>query len=322
MTTAQSHLNHAQDHHPAIYDPSSDIIPVEQNDIIRLQIFIPLATLTAIFSNLVSALLIKPSMSDINDLYYTLLTPNSTMIGCYWIVIFACQVAMSFMVVFTSRQRYRTENTKQTFVHAVGMPYVLGLFIFALWPMFWAAELFLGSTILLVVLLFITTYTLHSIWRHSPPSFISRPFSYIFIYLPVHLFQAVVFTVDLPQSLLITLKWYRSPIDHSWEPNHTTHTWIIFAIVLLLGLTNAYVIYRAKDFVRTVAVVYLTTSVLVKGSNSLGKVSEAPHVYSALVAVAATCMVSFIASFVDLGPDRGRIVLLDEQERRQHVAPT
>lgn len=299
------------------YDPAADIIPVEQNDIIRLKIFVPLATLTAMFSNLVCALLIKPSMGDINDQYYTLLTPSKILIGFYWLLIFACQFGMAFMVVCTSNQRYRTEETKQTFVHAIGMTYVVALFGFALWPIFWAAELFVVATVLLAVVFLLMTLTLHSIWTHSPPCFTSKPFSFVFIYIPVQLFQTVLFTVDLPQSILISLKWYRSPIDNTWEKHFSTHAWIIFGIVLLIGLANSFVVYRAKDLVRMLAVVYLSIGLLINSQGTLQRVADAPQVITALIATAGACVVCFIASFVDFGPGRNRILLLDDEEREE-----
>ncbi|POW01914.1 hypothetical protein PSTT_12185, partial [Puccinia striiformis] len=292
------------------YDPAADIIqPVEQNDIIRLKIFVPLATLTAMFSNLVCALLIDPSMGDINDRYYTLLTPSKILIGFYWMVIFACQFGMAFMVVCTSNQRYRTEETKQTFVHAIGMTYVVALF----------AELFVVSTVLLFVVFLLMTYTLHSIWKHSPPSFTSKPFSFMFIYIPVQLFQTVLFTVDLPQSILISLKWFRSPIDDTWEKHFSTHAWIIFGIVLLIGLSNAFTVYRAKDLIRMLAVVYLSIALLINSKGTLQKVADAPQVITALIAAAAGCVVCFIASFVDFGSGRNRIILPDEDEREEQL---
>lgn len=312
-----SHPNNSYNPHqrPATvaYDPSGDIIPVDQNDIIRLKIFIPLSTLTAIFSNLVCALLIKPSMGDINDQYYTLLTPSKILIGFYWLVIFASQFGMAFLVVCTSNQRYRTEETKQTFVHAIGMKYVVALFGFALWPIFWAAELFLISNVLLLIVFVLMTYTLYSIWRHPAPSFASKPFSFVFIYLPVHLFQIILFTVDLPQSLLLSLKWYRSPVDHSWERHFTTHAWIVFGIVLLIGTFNALIVYRTHDFIRMIAVVYLSIALLVNANGSLQKVTEAPQVASAVIASAAMCIISFIAQFINFGPSSERIVLVDSE---------
>ncbi|KNZ46107.1 uncharacterized protein VP01_754g2 [Puccinia sorghi] len=302
---------------PTTYDPAADIIPVEQNDIVRLKIFVPLATLTAMFSNVVCALLVEPSMGDINDRYYTLFTPSKILIGFYWLVIFACQFGMAFMVVCTSNQRYRTEETKQTFVHAIGMTYVVALFGFALWPIFWAAELFAVATALLLAIFLLMTYTLHSIWRHSPPSFTSKPFSFVFIYIPVQLFQTILFTVDLPQSILISLKWYRSPIDNTWERHFSTHAWVIFGIVFIIGLANAFIIYRAKDLVRMLAVVYLSIGLLINSKGTLQKVADAPQVITALIATAGVCVVCFIASFVDFASGRHRIVLQDEEEREQ-----
>ncbi|KAH9457604.1 hypothetical protein MJO28_011906 [Puccinia striiformis f. sp. tritici] len=319
MTSVNPSYTHPPSGPTVTYDPAADIIPVEQNDIIRLKIFVPLATLTAMFSNLVCALLIDPSMGDINDRYYTLLTPSKILIGFYWMVIFACQFGMAFMVVCTSNQRYRTEETKQTFVHAIGMTYVVALFGFALWPIFWAAELFVVSTVLLFVVFLLMTYTLHSIWKHSPPSFTSKPFSFMFIYIPVQLFQTVLFTVDLPQSILISLKWFRSPIDDTWERHFSTHAWIIFGIVLLIGLSNAFTVYRAKDLIRMLAVVYLSIALLINSKGTLQKVADAPQVITALIAAAAGCVVCFIASFVDFGSGRNRIILPDEDEREEQL---
>ncbi|POW01749.1 hypothetical protein PSHT_12387 [Puccinia striiformis] len=365
MTSVNPSYTHPPSGPTVTYDPAADIIPVEQNDIIRLKIFVPLATLTAMFSNLVCALLIDPSMGDINDRYYTLLTPSKILIGFYWMVIFACQFGMAFMVVCTSNQRYRTEETKQTFVHAIGMTYVVALFGFALWPIFWvrqinplapllvsfllspitlnltcqthtlpylssfcvhlvnnvlkAAELFVVSTVLLFVVFLLMTYTLHSIWKHSPPSFTSKPFSFMFIYIPVQLFQTVLFTVDLPQSILISLKWFRSPIDDTWEKHFSTHAWIIFGIVLLIGLSNAFTVYRAKDLIRMLAVVYLSIALLINSKGTLQKVADAPQVITALIAAAAGCVVCFIASFVDFGSGRNRIILQDEDEREEQL---
>lgn len=303
------------------YDPSRDLIPVEQNDIIRLKIFIPLATMTALFSNLVCALLIKPSMGEINDSYYTLITPNKSMIGIYWMLIFACQIGMSFMVVCTSTERYRTEDTKQTFVNAVGMSYVVGLFGFAFWPIFWAAQLFLYSTIILFFVFLMMTYTLHSFWRYSPPTFRRKPFSYTLIYTPIHLFQLVLFSVDLPQSLFITLRWYRSPTGHGWESHHTAHAWIIAALVLVIGLVNALVIFRSKDIVRLLAVIYLSLAVLLKGRSEFGKLGDSGQVSVSLILVLVISTLSFLGSFIDFRGSERRIVLPYEGEDNRVESP-
>ncbi|CAH7675174.1 hypothetical protein BY996DRAFT_6430640 [Phakopsora pachyrhizi] len=300
-----------------VYDPSYDIIPIETNDIVRLKIFIPLATLTALFSNLVCALLVEPSMGEVNDLYYTLLTPRKFLIGIYWLLIFACQLGMSFMIVFTSNQRYRTEETKQTFVNGLGISYVCALFGFAFWPIFWSQEMFILSTIILAVIFLLLTYVMHSLWKHSPPTFIHRPFSFVLIYTPVQLFHQVLLTVDLPQSLLLSLKWYRSPLYDNWESHQQLHSWIIVGIVVVVGLINSFIIYRTREILRTVAFVYLLIAILTKGDNDskLGKLKDSPQVAGALIAMGAIGVFSFVFGFFELdgrsGGRRGRILLED-----------
>lgn len=84
----------------------------ESMRLVRLQIAIPISVLIALGANLVCALAIKPGLSaysfthagkrggtdrnlswteGINELYPTLLSPNSLMIGLYWAVLYVLQ---------------------------------------------------------------------------------------------------------------------------------------------------------------------------------------------------------------------------------------
>jgi hypothetical protein len=92
---------------------------------------------------------------------------------------------------------------------------------------------------------------------------------------------------------------------------------IIFGVVLLIGLANALAVYRAKDLVRMLAVVYLSIGLLINSKGTLQKVADAPQVITALIAGAAACVVCFIASFIEFGSGRNRIILLDEDEREE-----
>jgi len=94
------------------YDPipADGIITQEQfkasMKLVRLQIAVPISVLASISANIVCALAIKPGLrkspvtfclyvlmikAGINALYPTLLSPNSTMIGAYWAVLYTLQ---------------------------------------------------------------------------------------------------------------------------------------------------------------------------------------------------------------------------------------
>ncbi|KAI9617518.1 hypothetical protein H4Q26_012814 [Puccinia striiformis f. sp. tritici PST-130] len=179
-------------------------------------------------------------LGDINDRYYTLLTPSKILIGFYWMVIFACQFGMAFMVVCTSNQRYRTERNKADLRTRDRNDLCCGAVWFCL---------------------------CFSSWSSSN---------------------------DLHSSLDL----------EAFAPSFTSSLSIIFGIVLLIGLSNAFTVYRAKDLIRMLAVVYLSIALLINSKGTLQKVADAPQVITALIAAAAGCVVCFIASFVDFGSGR------------------
>jgi len=100
------------------YDPVpvDGIITQEQfkasMKLVRLQIAVPISVLASISANIVCALAIKPGLREplllyenhkltkiagINALYPTLMSPNSTMIGFYWAVLYTLQ--SQFLIV-------------------------------------------------------------------------------------------------------------------------------------------------------------------------------------------------------------------------------
>ncbi|KAG0150525.1 hypothetical protein CROQUDRAFT_652113 [Cronartium quercuum f. sp. fusiforme G11] len=286
------------------YDPASDLIPVEQDDIIRLKIFIPLATLAALFTNLVSALVIKPSMRDINDRFYTLFTPDPIFIALYWALLFCLIIGLAFMVVFTSNQRYRTEQTKQLFVNALGLRYVLALFCFTIWPFFWASQLMYIATAILM-LIFTLLLSIHfSLRRHFPPSALHRPFSFLFVHLPLRLFTLVLWQVDIFQTLFIALGWYRIRPDGNWEPHHRVHLWIVLGIVLAIGLLNTFVVLIWEDAVWAIGSVWLTAGLIRGGGGKLGKLGEEPLLAGTLIGLAGLQVICLAAK---VGSRVGRV---------------
>ena len=55
--------------------------------LIRLQMLAPMAVLISLGTVIVCAGFVKPSMADLSDMYPTLVTPNGSMIGGYWLAL-------------------------------------------------------------------------------------------------------------------------------------------------------------------------------------------------------------------------------------------
>ncbi|EGG05622.1 uncharacterized protein MELLADRAFT_116780 [Melampsora larici-populina 98AG31] len=309
-----THHQHHDQYSGTIYDPDADLIPVQQDDLIRLKIFIPFATLSALFANLVSAIIIKPSMGEINNRYYTLVTPDPIFIGLYWIVLFTLLVVLTFMIVFTSNQRYRTEQTKQLFVNALGFRYVLALFCFTLWPFFWAGRLMSVAAALLIIIFGLLLSIHFSLLRNFPTSALKRPFSFLFVHLPLRLFLLVLWQVDILQTVLIALGWYKIRPDGEWEAHHRAHVWIVFGLIIAIGVINSLVTLLMEDVIWTIGSIWLTAGVIRGGGGRMGKLGEEPLLAGTMIGLAALQLLCLAGT---IGAKIGRVRKLRREQAIQ-----
>lgn len=57
----------------------------------------------ALATNLICALAIKPGLKGINELFPTLLSPNATMLGIYWAVLFTLEVGFCLVLLLARK---------------------------------------------------------------------------------------------------------------------------------------------------------------------------------------------------------------------------
>jgi hypothetical protein len=86
-------------------------LPLDSNDpairralhLIRIQVLTPVSVLVNIATCIICALVINPSMKDISNMFPSTMTPKSTMIGLYWMVVFGMMVFYSLLIVIATK---------------------------------------------------------------------------------------------------------------------------------------------------------------------------------------------------------------------------
>ena len=71
----------------------------------------------------------------ISDLYPTLLTPNTTLLGAYWMVLYVLQIGYCLTLVTA-----RKDVTKETLVYGVGLRFAIANWLMAGWAVCWVCS--------------------------------------------------------------------------------------------------------------------------------------------------------------------------------------
>ncbi|KZT43387.1 hypothetical protein SISSUDRAFT_978388 [Sistotremastrum suecicum HHB10207 ss-3] len=168
--------------------PPSDL-PIDMSDprirdyiaLIRLQVLTPLSFLVNIVAVIVCGLVIKPTIGDLSKIHPNPLTPQSSMIGTFVVILYVTQIGYCLLLVLA-----RKVETKNTLVKGVGISFVIANWLMAMWAVAWSFQLWLVSTILLGLMIISLSYAnIVLLIYHTPTT--RRPLDIILIHLPARL---------------------------------------------------------------------------------------------------------------------------------------
>ncbi|TIB08702.1 hypothetical protein E3P92_03686 [Wallemia ichthyophaga] len=168
----------------------------------------PLSAFTSLAISLITAVGISPSLSDINDDFYTHLTPK---------------------VGIDASQKEPTQHT----MNVLGYQYVLSHAVHALWAICWIlrsfslAALLMGIQSINLALLYVQLCRV----EYAPTK--SRPLDYIFVHLPIRMWTVVTLAVDVSQSVFIAADYLSTP---TWRfGRHQVAAVCALALPLVIG---------------------------------------------------------------------------------------
>ncbi|TIB01931.1 hypothetical protein E3P96_02285 [Wallemia ichthyophaga] len=187
----------------------------------------PLSAFTSLAISLITAVGISPSLSDINDDFYTHLTPKASMVGIYWMLLYGLQAGTCYL--FVASQKEPTQHT----MNVLGYQYVLSHAVHALWAICWIlrsfslAALLMGIQSINLALLYVQLCRV----EYAPTK--SRPLDYIFVHLPIRMWTVVTLAVDVSQSVFIAADYLSTP---TWRfGRHQVAAVCALALPLVIG---------------------------------------------------------------------------------------
>ncbi|KAL1407979.1 hypothetical protein Q8F55_004776 [Vanrija albida] len=181
--------------------------------LMRLQNAVPISVLVSLGTGLICALVIHPGMGEISLLHPTLLIPNNLLVGIYWGILYALQVAFSLLLSLA-----HSNETKEVLVHGVGMRFAAanwlntGTFVCWTLQMFKTAQVILTINVLILLSIHITLIQYPPTWRH--------PLNALLVHGMTSLFLAILLDLHLLHGGSVALDWV---IEHRRELGR--YTW-------------------------------------------------------------------------------------------------
>lgn len=170
--------------------------------------------LVSLGTAMVCTLAIHPGVKEISDQHPTLLTPNDTMTGAYWFVVYFLQIGFCLVLICA-----RSDATKATLIHGVGMRYAIANWLIALAVALWTLQLF-RSCALVVIVNTLNVISIHITLTKYPPS-LKHPFDAIFIHGGVALLTAMLFELTWLHVGSVAMGWVIESKKHwahyRWE---------------------------------------------------------------------------------------------------------
>ncbi|SCV67283.1 BQ2448_5929 [Microbotryum intermedium] len=292
---------------PVAVSPDQAALATQRRHFARSQVALPISLLVFIIASLLSSLIAKPTLAEVSELYLTVMTPATKLIGFYWLVIASLLVGQAILL------GVGPAHSQPILVNGVGLRLAFVNVLMSAWIGCFVLRFFLAAQIVLLVVLVLVISIWATLLRFPPVA--SRPFDFAFVHMPIRMFLAILLQVDVWQGGLLALGYYRhtakSGHSPSWEAEHSTHGWIMFAIIIVVALINAAEVFYLRDFVFAASCIYLVVAETIQ---SEGKSAQ---IWIALVLAAVMVGVSFLSSvgWSMIKHDReGAIRLADEEE--------
>lgn len=149
---------------------------------------------------LVCTLAIHPGVKEISDQHPTLLTPNDKLTGAYWFVVYFLQIGFCLVLICA-----RSDASKATLIHGVGMRYAIMNWLIALAVALWTLQLF-KSCAVVVIAMTVIVISIHVTLTKYPPS-LKHPFDAIFIHAGIALLVAMLFNLTWLHVGSVALDW-------------------------------------------------------------------------------------------------------------------
>ncbi|OCF72199.1 hypothetical protein I204_07464 [Kwoniella mangroviensis CBS 8886] len=273
----------------------------ESMKLVRLQIAIPISVLVAMGANIVCALAIKPGLSGINALFPTLLSPNATMVGIYWALLYLLQVGFCL----------------ETLIHGVGLRFAISNWLQATWAVFFTLQFFWGAEIVLLINVLLLL-SIHITLLYYPVT-LKRPIDAIFIHAPMTMFLAILFELDWLHNGFVALGWFIKE-----ETAREKYTWQAVGAVAGVNAVAAIWAGVKRLYLLTTASIYLLFTLLFSSprSNPTLPTTALPKPTPLLVTLFICLVLHPIALVAGVAWQRtrereGRIRLEEEVERAE-----
>jgi len=273
----------------------------------RLQVGTPVAILVNIATHLVCIMLIHPSARDISHTHTTPMTPGSSLIAISWTIAYSLMVALCLLLIASHK-----DETKKTFVHGVGVRFIILHWMLAGWIVAWTIQWFILALVLLsisIVLLFWIAVTLQAY-----PPVRTRPLDTLTIHVPILFLFMTLFVNALPLSIYIVLGW--SYPNYAENIEYAYHAWE--AMGILAGPTVAGLIWviARVDIVSAAAGMWGMMCIIWSGHPKPAPVLVFAIVFAILypMVFAVTLMVSRMRERQKLNREGGIALPPDEEE--------
>jgi len=253
--------------------------------LVRLQVLTPLSLLINIAACLVCTFLIHPSIPQISREFPTFITPNTLLIGIYWLVVYTGQIAFCVMLIFA-----RKDETKKTLV-SLGLSVVFANWVQAAWAVTWILKYFIASTVLLGCLIVFLLYAnLNLLLRANNRPISSRPLDTVSIHLPIRLFLILPLIQMFWQNLFVALGHTINAED--FEGHQTQWMWESVAVLAGTNVLGLLIVALRRDVVWTIAAFYVLAAL------AFGPHVRTPTLVTSIVFMVLYPITLFIAELI------------------------
>ncbi|KAK4053344.1 hypothetical protein OIO90_003956 [Microbotryomycetes sp. JL221] len=275
----------------------------------RAQVASPLSLCLFVIAAVLSVTVAKPNIGQINENNLTILTPLTSAVGMYWIVLFVLLVGHCVMLIVPG-------SSLDMLTNGVGLRLSFVNLLMAGWILCWTFEWFIAAQIILLV----TFVVVLSMWAtlFYYPATIHRPLDFLFTHVPIRMFLVILWQLDVWQGGLLALHYSRTLTDSKphWEQQHSLHGWIVFGVIIAVSLLSSVVVFLQRDLVWAVAAIYVNVA------NAVQPEGKPPQIFIALVLSCCAIGIAYISAIgwqLIKSDQEGAIRLVDGEEQEEQA---
>ncbi|KAM0787221.1 hypothetical protein ACM66B_006459 [Microbotryomycetes sp. NB124-2] len=276
----------------------------------RAQIASPLTLCLLVIGAILSATVAKPSLGQISERNLTVLTPYTSAIGFYWIVLFVLLLGHCVMLIVPG-------SSLELLSRGVGLRLAFANLLMAGWILCFVFEWFIAAQIVLLC----TFVVVLSIWAtlFYYPATIHRPLDLLFTHVPIRMWLVILWQLDIWQGGLLALHYSRNLNDSKphWEYQHSMHGWIVFGVIIAVSLLSSVIVFLQRDIVWALAAIYVNVA------NAIQPDGKSPQIFVALVLSCCAIGIAYISAIgwsLIKSDQEGAIRLVDGEEEQEEQA--